>query len=59
MAKHFGPQNMANGYAAMGNANVKGRPIYKAANRKRTVGEAIADARHQAAKEVARKSKKN
>lgn len=43
MAKHYGPQHIANGYAAMGGN--KKRPIYGGFNRKRTVAEAIAHSR--------------
>lgn len=53
MARHFGPQHMRNGYAEMGGA--KGRPIYAGVTKKRSVADAIAAARRQAAKEAARK----
>jgi RecA-family ATPase len=46
MAKHFGPQHMKNGYAAMGNSSA--RPIYKYANKKRSVAESIASERAKA-----------
>lgn len=46
MARHFGPQHMKNGYAAMGAAN--GRPLYKYANKKRSVAESIAAERAKA-----------
>lgn len=56
MARHFGPQHIKNGYAAMGNA--RGRPIYKGVNKLRTVAQAIAEARHAAARAAARSVKK-
>lgn len=49
MARHFGPQNMHNGYAAMGKAI--GRPRHKGANG-RSVAEAIAAARNAAARQA-------
>lgn len=56
MARHFGPQHMKSGYKAMGGA--LRQPIYKVSNRKRSVADAIAHARNQAAREAARKSKR-
>ena len=57
MAKHFGPQHIRNGYAAMGGA--MGRPIYGGVNSQRTVAESIAAERRKAVREAnARKSKK-
>jgi len=54
MAKHFGPHNMRNGYAAMGGA--LGRPIYKWVRSKRSVAEAIAEERAKAARQAKIKS---
>lgn len=48
MAKRFTAQHMRNGYAAMGNA--ASRPIYKSANGKRSIAEAIAAERAAAAR---------
>lgn len=56
MARHFGPQHVRNGYAAMGQSAA--RPLYAGFRRKRTVAEAIAAARRAAAREAAAKKKK-
>lgn len=56
MAKHFGPQHVKNGYAAMGNA--MGRPIYKGINTLRTTAQAIASERAKAARMANAKGKK-
>jgi hypothetical protein len=55
MARHFGPQHIKNGYAAMGQS--RRRPLYSGFNSQRTVAEAIAAARHAAAKQAARAKK--
>lgn len=49
MARHFGPQNMRNGYAAMGGA--LRRPMHKGASN-RSVAESIAAARNAAARQA-------
>ena len=41
MPRHFGPQHVRSGYAAMGSAI--GRPMYKGINKGRTVAQAIAE----------------
>lgn len=48
MAKHFGPQHMHNGYAAMGGS--LSRPRYAGVNSSKSVGEAIAAERARAAR---------
>lgn len=55
MARHFGPQHIKNGYAAMGNS--RGRPRHKGASN-RSVAESIAAARRTAARIAAASSKK-
>ena len=55
MSKHFGPHNIRNGYAAMGNA--RGRPIYKGVNTKKSIAESIAAERARAARHAAIKRK--
>jgi len=55
MARHFGPQHVKNGYAAMGPAI--GRPMYKGINANKTIAEAIAAERRKAAKAAAIKKK--
>jgi hypothetical protein len=50
MARHFGPQHVKNGYAAMGNA--LGRPIYKGINSQKTIAEAIALERERAKRQA-------
>ena len=50
MAKHFGPQHIANGYAAMGGN--KNRPIYSGFNSQRSVAESIAASRALAARQA-------
>jgi hypothetical protein len=58
MPKHFGPQNIKNGYAAMGGRGTLRRPIYAGVNSQRSVADAIAEARRHAAAEARRKVKK-
>lgn len=48
MARHFGPQHMSNGYAAMG-GSLK-RPIYGGVNSNKSVAQAIAEERARAAR---------
>lgn len=55
MARHFGPQHIKNGYAAMGGA--LGRPIYKGINHHKTIADAIAAERRKAAKAASIKKK--
>lgn len=57
MARHFGAQHTASNYSAMGNSKRIGKPNLTGAKR-RTVAEAIAHARHVAAREAAAKTKK-
>lgn len=54
MSRHFGPQHMRNGYAAMGAA--KRRPIYASASG-RSVADSIARARAAAARAAKIKKK--
>lgn len=57
MARHFGPQHIRNGYAAMG-GSLK-RPIYGGFNRQgRSVAESIQAERAKAAREARAKTKK-
>lgn len=53
--RHFGPQHLTNGYAEMGGA--LHRPYYAGLTKKRSVHEAIAEARRQAAAEARRSAK--
>lgn len=50
MARHFGPQHIANGYAAMGGN--KKRPHYSGFNSQRSVAESIAASRAAAARQA-------
>lgn len=50
MARHFGPQHIKNGYAAMGGSKL--RPIYSGFNSLRSVAEAISAARAAAARQA-------
>lgn len=56
-SRHFGPQCTKNGYAAMGKNTLR-RPIYKGIDSQRTVAQAIAEARAQAARQAKIKAKK-
>lgn len=56
MARHFGAQHIANGYAAMG-GSLK-RPNYSGFNSQRTVAESIAAERARAAHEARMKAGK-
>lgn len=56
MARHFGAQHIANGYAGMGNS--LRRPIHSGINSQRSVAEAIAAERDKAAREARAKTKK-
>lgn len=56
MARHFGPQHVKNGYAAMGGA--LRRPVYSGVNTGKSVAEAIAAERHRAARMAAATKKK-
>lgn len=55
MPRHFGPQNMSNGYAAMGKSKL--RPVYAGAGGK-SIGEAIAAERARAARIAKANTKK-
>lgn len=55
MARHFGPQHVKNGYAAMGGS--QRRPIYGGINSGLSIGESIARERARAAR-IAKASKK-
>ena len=56
MARHFGPQHIKNGYAAMGKA--LGRPMYSGVNTGKSIAEAIASERRKAARIAAASKKK-
>lgn len=56
MARHFGPQNMRNGYAAMGKSKL--RPVYAGSNGGKSVAEAIAAERARAARIAKANTKK-
>lgn len=56
MSRHFGPQHIRNGYAAMGGS--LRRPLYSGFNSQRTVAESIAAERAKAAREARAKAGK-
>lgn len=56
MARHFGPQHIKNGYAAMGGS--LRRPLYAGVNAGKTIAESIAAERRRAARMAAASKKK-
>lgn len=56
MARHFGPQHVKNGYAAMGASKL--RPIYSGINSGQSIAESIAAERRKAARQAAASKKK-